>query len=145
MTDVLMAEVCDPLSAGPNVYLGSVDIEVGFASSKPNKMPQEPYDQDVLAAAFIEKFKNQVFSPGQLLLLDHKNIPLTIKIKTVTLRDLGLEKPSEEALTETRPSARGILTKYGMYTSLLSCCRTKRLICYSLPQLLQGCQYTYQA
>ncbi|KAH8598280.1 vesicular-fusion protein-like protein sec18 [Bisporella sp. PMI_857] len=112
MTDVLMAEVCDPLSAGPNVYLGSVDIEVGFASSKPNKMPQEPYDQDVLAAAFIEKFKNQVFSPGQLLLLDHKNIPLTIKIKTVTLRDLGLEKPSEEALTETRPSARGILTKY---------------------------------
>jgi len=108
--DPLSAEVYDPFSQGSNVYLGALDIEVGFASQK--KITDAPYDQDVLAEVFIKQFENQVFAPGQMLLMDHKNIPLIIKIKTVQLVDLSMmEKSGGPTPTVTSPNARGILTR----------------------------------
>ena len=110
MMDPLIAEVYDPFSQGGDVYLGALDIEVGFASQK--KITDAPYDQDVLADVFIKQFENQVFAPGQMLLMDHKNIPLVIKIKTVQLVDLSMmEKSGGPAPTATAPNARGILTR----------------------------------
>lgn len=47
LTDVLNVEMFDIFSQGSQAYLGSMDIEVGFASK--NKTPQAPYDQDELA------------------------------------------------------------------------------------------------
>jgi vesicle-fusing ATPase len=61
---------------------------------------------------FIKNFQNQVFSPGQRLLLDVKNVPLAIHIKTVTLIDLTMQqqKQTDEPPTRSDPGARGILT-----------------------------------
>lgn len=109
MLDTLTAEEFDPFSQGARAYLGSLDVEVGFASAK--KFTDTPYDQDVLADAFVKQFENQIFAPGQQLLMDHKNIPLSFKIKTVQLVDLSMEKSSNSSPTMTTPESRGILTR----------------------------------
>jgi len=110
MMDPLSAEIYDPFSRGGDVYLGSLDLEIGFAS--PKKFTDTPYDQDVLAEAFVRQFENQVFAPGQQLLMDYKNIPLALKITTVQLVDLSMEKSTGTAPpTVSTPNARGILTR----------------------------------
>jgi vesicle-fusing ATPase len=47
LTDVVNVEMYDPFSNGGQAYLGSMDMEIGFASQK--KQEQRPYDQDELA------------------------------------------------------------------------------------------------
>ncbi|KAK0626361.1 putative NsfA protein [Immersiella caudata] len=107
MMDELVGEQYDPFSRGPAAYLGSMDLEVGFASTR--KAVDTPYDGDELADIFTKMFQNQVFAPGQRLLLDVRSIPLSIVVRTVTLVDLGMtEKSSGETLSD--PGARGILT-----------------------------------
>lgn len=85
-------------------------MDVGFASLK--KITETPFDQDVLADIFIKNFENQMFAPGQKLLMDYKNIPLMYTIKTVQLVDLSMEKTSAAAPTVSNPAARGILTRH---------------------------------
>jgi vesicle-fusing ATPase len=108
MMDPITAEAYDPFVQGAAVYLGSLDVDIGFASVK--KITEVPYDQDVLAEVFIRQFENQVFSPGQKLIMDYKNIPLLFTVKTVQLVDLSMEK-SAPAPTVSIPTARGILTR----------------------------------
>ncbi|KAK0704792.1 P-loop containing nucleoside triphosphate hydrolase protein [Lasiosphaeris hirsuta] len=110
MMDEVVGELFDPFLQGGPAYVGSLDIEVGFASLK--KLVDAPYDQDVLADLFIKTFQNQVFAPGQRLLLDVQNVPLSMVIKTVTLVDLTLaQKPgADPPATLSNPMARGILT-----------------------------------
>lgn len=108
LMDGITAEVYDPFSQGGNAYLGSLDVEIGFASAK--KITDTQYDQDVLAEVFIKNFENQVFAPGQRLLMDHKNIPLMFMVKTVQLVDLSMEK-TDVAPTVSNPQSRGILTR----------------------------------
>ncbi|RDL41279.1 p-loop containing nucleoside triphosphate hydrolase [Venustampulla echinocandica] len=110
MMDPITAELYDPFSQGGHTYLGSLDVEAGFASVK--KFTEVPYDQDVLADVFIKQFENQIFSPGQKLLMDYKNIPLMFTVKTVQLVDLSMEKSSSNAPTTPSPTARGILTRH---------------------------------
>jgi vesicle-fusing ATPase len=114
MMDALTTELYDPFSQGPQAYLHSLDVEIGFASLK--KITDVPYDQDVLADAFVRQFENQVFAPGQQLLMDYKNIPLSIKVRTVQLYDLRMEKASAPSATMTAPNARGILTRQTVLT-----------------------------
>ncbi|KAK4167438.1 P-loop containing nucleoside triphosphate hydrolase protein [Cladorrhinum sp. PSN259] len=117
MMDEVIGEVYDIFSQGGAAYLGSMDLEIGFASLK--KSVDAPYDQDELADEFIKNFQNQVFAPGQRLLLDVKNIPLAITVKTVTLTDLTMKQQSnDDAPTRSDPGARGILynqTSIGFY------------------------------
>ena len=110
MMDPITAELYDPFSQGGPAYLGALDIDVGFASVK--KVTETPYDQDVLADVFVKTFQNQVFSPGQKLLMDYKNIPLAFTIKTVQLVDLSLQKQTDAPPVVSSPEARGILTQH---------------------------------
>ncbi|KAG9234481.1 vesicular-fusion protein-like protein sec18 [Amylocarpus encephaloides] len=110
MMDPIAAELYDPFSQGGHAYLGALDVDVGFASVK--RITEAPYDQDVLADIFIKTFQNQVFAPGQRLLMDYKNIPLSFMVKTVQLVDLSLEKQSIAPPTVSRPESRGILTQH---------------------------------
>lgn len=105
MLDEIMGEVFDPFSTGSPPYVGSMDVEIGFASTK--KISDTQYDQDQLAALFIRNFQNQIFSPGQRILMDVSNIPLMIKVKTITLVDLT---SMGDAPTRSDGGARGILT-----------------------------------
>lgn len=43
-------DLYDPFSQGGQAYLGSVDVEVGFAG---RKTTETPYDQDDLAQSFV--------------------------------------------------------------------------------------------
>jgi vesicle-fusing ATPase len=109
MMDEVVGELYDPFSQGGPAYVGSIDVEIGFASAR--KIVDAPYDQDELAAMFVKSFQNQVFSPGQRLLLDVQNVPLAIMVKTVTLIDLTMQqKQTNEPPTRSDPGARGILT-----------------------------------
>lgn len=110
MMDPIIAESYDPFVVGSNVYLGALDVDIGFASVK--KVTDAPYDQDVLADVFVKQFENQVFAPGQKLIMDYKNIPLIFTVKTVQLVDLSMEKSSGTAPTVSTPTARGILTRH---------------------------------
>ncbi|KID88875.1 vesicle fusion factor NSFI [Metarhizium guizhouense ARSEF 977] len=106
--DIFTGELYDPFAQGGRAYLGSVDLEVGFAS--PNKRTDAPYDEDHLAAQFSDTFANQVLAPGQRILMDVRNIPLLIVVKTVGLVDLAMssDDPSKQVFREGH--ARGILT-----------------------------------
>lgn len=106
LTDVVEVQSYDPFANGPQSYLGSMDVEVGFAGKKST---EAPYDQDELARAFTQNFRHQIFSPGQQLLMDFKSIPLRMTVRTVELVDMTSLKSADTA-QQTSPHARGILT-----------------------------------
>lgn len=105
LTDVVEVQAHDPFSQGAQSYLGSMDVEVGFAGKKST---EAPYDQDELAKAFTQTFRNQIFAPGQQLLMDFRSIPLRMTVRTVELVDISSLKAS--GAQHTSPNARGILT-----------------------------------
>ncbi|KAI9815624.1 MAG: transport between ER and Golgi ATPase protein [Thelocarpon impressellum] len=110
LQDMVTAQIYDPFSRGGQGYLGALDMEVGFAG---RKTTEAPYDQDELAAHFIRNYENQLFTPGQRLLMDHKSIPLLLVVRTVQLVDLTSEKPgASTAPTLSDPGSRGILTHH---------------------------------
>ncbi|KAL8397042.1 hypothetical protein RB594_003947 [Gaeumannomyces avenae] len=104
--DELEGELYDPLGGG-TPYLGSMDVEVSFASSK--KFTDEAYDQEELEKAVQKTFSNQMFAPRQRVLLDIRSVPLILVVKTVTLVDLSMgEKAGSQ--TSSDPGSRGVLT-----------------------------------
>ncbi|KAJ6441820.1 vesicular-fusion protein SEC18 [Purpureocillium lavendulum] len=107
MRDQFTGEIYDPFSQGSNVYLGSVDLEVGFASI--NKKTEVPYDEDELSKIFINTYQNQLLSPGQRILMDVRNIPLMITVKTVGLVDLSMATDEANKRVYREANARGIL------------------------------------
>jgi vesicle-fusing ATPase len=114
MTETVNAELYDPFSQGGHSYLGSMDVEIGFAGKK---ITETPYDQDMLADYFIKLYENQMFAPGQQLVMDHKSIILGVTVKTVQLVDLSMEKPgSSSAPSVSSPQSRGILTRHTAIT-----------------------------
>jgi vesicle-fusing ATPase len=108
LRDTITGELFEPFAHGTRAYLGALDVEIGFASAR--NFTDTPYDQDVLADAFIQSYKNQIFAPGQQLIMDYKGIKLSFKIKTVQLVDLSMEKSSTSVQTLTDPASRGIMT-----------------------------------
>ncbi|KAM3475232.1 hypothetical protein MY8738_007502 [Beauveria namnaoensis] len=107
MRDQFTGEIYDPFQSGGKAYLGSLDLEIGFAS--PSKKTEVPYDEDELAKQFMDTYGNQVLAPGQPLIMDVRNIPLRIVVKTVGLVDLAMG--GEEGSQKRREAhARGILT-----------------------------------
>lgn len=113
-TDAVKVQIYDPFSQGGQAYLGSTDIEVGFAGKK---RVETPYDQDELARVVVKNFENQIFAPGQKFLMDHRSIPLLMTVKTVQRMDLTSEKPDPASgRVETEPTARGILTRHTQIT-----------------------------
>jgi vesicle-fusing ATPase len=108
--DIVTVETYDAFSQGGQSYLGSLEVEVGFAT---RKSTEAPYDQEELGAAFKKNFENQVLAPGQQLLMDVKSIVLRLSVRTVSLVDLSMEKAeSASAAPLTDPNSRGILTRH---------------------------------
>lgn len=106
--DIVVVQNYDHFGEGGGAYLASVDVEVGFAGRKTTEVP---YDQDELGQFFTRNFENQILAPGQQLLMDHKNIPLTLVIRAVRLADLTMEKANTDTPPISDPRARGILTR----------------------------------
>ncbi|KAL1882088.1 hypothetical protein VTK73DRAFT_2497 [Phialemonium thermophilum] len=108
MMDRLVGEIYNPFSSGSSAYIGSMDLEVAFASAR--KTTDTPYDPEQLEELFLKTFQNQIFAPGQKLLLDVQNIPLAISVISVTLVDLTFAGAVTEIPARSDPQARGILT-----------------------------------
>ena len=108
LTDVVDVELYDPFRQGAQSYLGSLDVEIGFASTK--KTTDAPFDQDELATSVVQIFRNQVFAPGQGFLLDFRGMKLKLTVRTVELVDLSSLKGAGAVSQQTHPHARGILT-----------------------------------
>ncbi|KAI2622823.1 P-loop containing nucleoside triphosphate hydrolase protein [Xylaria nigripes] len=106
--DTFTGELYDPFASGGKAYLGSLDLEIGFASIK--KRVETPYDEDELSKIFIDTFGNQVLTPGQRILMNVRNIPLAIDVKTVGLVDLAMSSSDTNKQISREGSARGILT-----------------------------------
>ena len=106
MMDEIIGEAYDPFSQGGAIYIGSMDVEVGFASK--TKIVDAAYDQDKLTEIFVRNFQNQILAPQERILMDVSNIPLMIKIKTIALVDLTMG--GGDASTRTDGAARGIIT-----------------------------------
>ena len=86
LVDIVDVIMYDPFQEGGNrVYLGAVDVEIGFAGKKTTDVP---LDQDELAQHFIRNFENQMFAPNQRVIMDYRSLPLLIVFKTVQLLDL---------------------------------------------------------
>lgn len=108
MRDTFTGEIYDPFASGGKAYLGQLDLEIGFAS--PSKKTEVPYDEDELAKFFLDTCQNQVLAPGQRILMDVRNIPLLVVVKTVGLTDLAMSSDGGSKQMFREPNARGILT-----------------------------------
>ncbi|KAI5848681.1 P-loop containing nucleoside triphosphate hydrolase protein [Morchella snyderi] len=115
LTERIRMAPYDPFSQQGAAYLGSLDLELGFAS---RKISDEQYDQDDLTKQFLRTFQNQVFAPGQRLVMDVRNIKLIVIVKTVQVISLGDKKGAlpPDAPTSSNPSDRGILTPHTFIT-----------------------------
>ncbi|KAF2718480.1 AAA-domain-containing protein [Polychaeton citri CBS 116435] len=107
LTDVVDVQSYDPFSQGAQSYLGNADVEVGFAGRKTTDVP---YDQDELAKAVTQTFRNQILAPGQQILMDFRSIALRLTVRTVELVDIASLKSQGGSSQLTNPQARGILT-----------------------------------
>ncbi|RPB02845.1 AAA-domain-containing protein [Choiromyces venosus 120613-1] len=88
--------------------LVSLDLGIGFALKKTS---DETYDQDELIRLFIQNFEGQIFAPGQLAIMDIRNIKLEIEVKAVQIAQDTDEKsvlPSD-APKSKNPAHHGIL------------------------------------
>ena len=110
LMDTVNVKLYDPFQEGGHRYLGSLDAEISFAGKKGT---ETPLDQDELAQNFTKVFENQVFAPGQRVIMDFRSIPLLIVVRTVQLVDLTSEKPTTEP-TVSDPRVRGILTRQSL-------------------------------
>lgn len=107
--DQVSLEEFNPIELGPKSYLGSLEVMVSFGSKKST---DRAYEQDALVEAFLQRYENQIFAPGQRFAMMYENLGLELRISTVELIDLSLEKPAEAgAPTDSDPRARGILTR----------------------------------
>ena len=107
LQDLVNVRRYDHFAEGRGQYLASLNVEVGFAGRKGTP---EPLDQDELAQIFTRNYENQVFAPGQRLIMDFRSIPLLFVIQSVSLGNLDMEKgASSEAVAI--PTARGILVR----------------------------------
>lgn len=98
----------DPFADGDANYLSNMDLSIGFASTR--KVTDRQYDQDELAKYVTGIFENQILSPGQQFMMDHKGIPLRLEVKTTQLGDLSMAQTGKDA--PPRPNQRGILTRH---------------------------------
>ncbi|KAH8701974.1 putative vesicular fusion ATPase [Talaromyces proteolyticus] len=112
LTDSVKVQIYKPFNQERGVYLGAINIEIGFYKGR---RTEDQYDQDDLANVIKQEFQNQIFAPGQKLLMSHQKIPLALTIKTVELIDLISEKQTDAAEgvgVTSDASARGILTPH---------------------------------
>ncbi|PHH63297.1 hypothetical protein CDD81_6154 [Ophiocordyceps australis] len=108
LRDQLTGSIYDPFSSGHKAYLGTIDLEIGFAS--PNKKTDASFDESELSKIFLDIYQNQILAPGQRLVMDVRNMPLLIVVKTVGLVDLSMAPDGSINQVHREANTRAILT-----------------------------------
>ncbi|KAL2913937.1 transport between ER and Golgi ATPase protein [Polyrhizophydium stewartii] len=101
----------DPLRESPNPYLGSVEIQVGFARRGVTQL-SEYYDVGEMSTLFTRLFNGQIFSVGQATYFDFQGVDILATVVRAELVDLqSLRGGSANKMLPSAPGAplRGIL------------------------------------
>lgn len=103
-------EPFDIFASGNNrVYLGTLGLEIDFYNK--NKATTHPYEQAVFSKRFLQLFRNQIFAPGQLMVMELGGINFKLRVISTDVVDLG--KPDSEKGTR---DIRGILVDQSQIT-----------------------------
>ncbi|KAL1918550.1 uncharacterized protein VTP21DRAFT_3210 [Calcarisporiella thermophila] len=106
----ISVQTYDPLSENDAIYIGNMELEVGFLAR--NSTTMDPFDTKELAQAFCSKFYDQIFSIGQSLAFEFKGINLAISVIRLSLFNaLDHESTENQAPKTTRPKSHGIITQ----------------------------------
>ncbi|CAO1614917.1 unnamed protein product [Parajaminaea phylloscopi] len=81
------AEVYDPLAVSPGIYLGGLDLEVGFLRSGTSS--PEQFDTEEMAQNFLRAFDGHMFTQGQLLVFEFHGLTLMLVVKGVNVVEAG--------------------------------------------------------
>ncbi|GMM49418.1 AAA family ATPase [Starmerella bacillaris] len=77
---------------GEQVYLADLQLEIDFFN--PNRTSNEEYEQKQLADQFLQNYKSRIFAPGQILVMERKNINFRLIVKDTSVVDLdGRKEP----------------------------------------------------
>lgn len=87
------------------VYLGSIDIEIDFRRKVEEH--DRPYEQDQLAARMLQLFENQIFTPGQVFVIELNRVNIRAKVVSTSVVDFGAR--GKDSKTFTQRDGRGIL------------------------------------
>ncbi|KAF9301712.1 transport between ER and Golgi ATPase protein [Mortierella antarctica] len=103
----------DPSLDGPEVYLHSIEVEVGFLVKNPEH--KGDFDAKEMSRHFISVFNNQVLTIDQGLVLDFQNVNLRMIPRNVELVGMDIVQNGMRGLNGqdlvTRPGHRGVLTQ----------------------------------
>ncbi|KAM0792734.1 hypothetical protein ACM66B_002510 [Microbotryomycetes sp. NB124-2] len=99
--DQVTVEVFDPARQGSDVYLASIDLEVGFWFEK-NATP-DAYNADDIARVFSKAYEGLIFTVGQPLVFDYHGQNLKAHVK-------GLQNLELQGGQRTDRRQTGILT-----------------------------------
>ncbi|KZP00226.1 AAA-domain-containing protein [Calocera viscosa TUFC12733] len=92
--DEVELEPLNPDELGPSIYLGGLDLEVGFNQSKRRDI-QEQFDADDMTKAFFRAFNGLILSAGQILVWDYHGHLLKLWVKGLHVVDLGSLQPQK--------------------------------------------------
>ncbi|EJU06606.1 AAA-domain-containing protein [Dacryopinax primogenitus] len=87
-------EPLNPADLGPSIYLGGLDLEVGFNLSKRRDV-EEQFDSEDMARSFIRAFNELIISIGQILIWDYHGHVLKVWVKSLHVVDLGSLQPQK--------------------------------------------------
>jgi vesicle-fusing ATPase len=99
---------------GNELFIGTMDIEVGFASQR--RTTEEPYDQEALEAQLKLNFDRQLFAPGQQLLMYMGQIPLRFTVRQVEIMTMRNQNPVAKFDPSSDPASRGCLQQASRVT-----------------------------
>jgi vesicle-fusing ATPase len=103
--DTITTEIYDPFSESSDFLLGTVELEVSFASVK--KTIDVPIDQDELERFFLGTFDGQFLTVGQKIIMDFKSVPLTFLVKACSI----VPMVSTDTKSESSTVDKGLLNK----------------------------------
>eukprot|EP00126_Sphaerothecum_destruens_P012374 Sdes_comp21224_c0_seq1m19880 len=91
----------DPTSDGKDIYISTLKLEVDFFS-KARSSATEKFDSVEMSQRFVKNFSGQVFTVGQLIILEFKTYNLSVKVLQVS--SLDFESFQEECCVQQATS-----------------------------------------
>lgn len=86
-----------PDSQVRDLYLGSLDIEIGF--HKANQQATEQYSSDEMARHFVKVYGGQMFGTGQTASFDYRGQNLKAVIRGMQVLDLSRKEANDLGAT----------------------------------------------
>ncbi|CAE6523157.1 unnamed protein product [Rhizoctonia solani] len=101
--DSVSVEPLELESSGNDIYLGSLDLEVGLWN--PKQVIDQQISADEMTQNFVKAYNGQVFTPGQILVFDFHGITLKCIVTGLQVVELAAVQSKRGAGAEAGPSA----------------------------------------